>query len=166
MGADFLSAMIAHRQGVTPDYEKAWAYIDSLQVDDLVRLNGDNVEYDFDELDWVEVKEMTCTYSTPALTQENLDEVKRVLKEWIQILCCEDGSNCWDMCGWTVYFTGGMSWGDDPSDAFTTFSRVDNWGTLAIEVFKAAGFDFPPTGPDVFIMNEEPVFSDIRKVSP
>ena len=145
MGADLLLAYVAHRHGVQPSVQKAQEFIKKITADDIkTKMNGDFVE-DFDA-DW----------ENP--TERDVREIQQQLDGWIQevVATLEDSRQVgmFQICGWDIYLTGGLSWGDDPTDVMGTWNKLWDWGDLALEVYKAAGLDFPPAGPDQFVIQE------------
>lgn len=148
MGADLCMAYVFHRQGSEPSHEKAWAEIDRLTSSEVKRLSA-NIEADwmFDDVDF------------DRMNNEDVKVIKDTMKSWIQTLVesldhPRQVSSIF-ICGWVMYMTGGMSWGDDPSDVFSIWTNVGNFGELGEKVYKWAGFDWPPTGPEQFIVQEE-----------
>lgn len=148
MGADLCMAYVFHRQGVTPSWEKAWAEIDRL-TDDEIRTLGVSIEADwmFDDVNF------------DAMTPDDVKEVKDTLKSWIQALV-ESLDHPRQVSsilifGWVMYVSGGMSFGDDPTDVFSIWTNVNNLGDLGVKTYHWAGLDWPPTGPEQYIVQEE-----------
>lgn len=110
MSASFLSvALIAKGNLATPKFEDGLAAAERLGWTD-VRMADFEEEHDYTPAGFV------------ALLQENLEELSSVVTPDDQ---------------WTIYFTGGMSWGDAPSDAFTALD-----GLFEVpEVLRALGFN-------------------------
>ena len=55
--------------------------------------------------------------------------------------------------GWHVYLTGGMTWGDDPSEAFGVWAKLID-GAFGYEILRAAGFEFPGPYAEPYVIQE------------
>ncbi len=122
MGADFLLATLVIDKRRTPDFAAGQAAIERLCCDDVV---------DADELGGEPIDEQGMA-AIRRRVAEALDELECGLVsrevEWIEVR------------GATVYVTGGMSWGDSPTDLFETITRL-----RAVKgVLTAVGFEDEP----------------------
>lgn len=121
MGADLLIRAIALPFDVEPDWHAARKHI--WACDNVESLDPDQY---FDE-------------------GASLDDVQKelidALNELIPVL---DGSgwardiDCLPFCGHWLWITGGMSWGDSPTDTYDFIRQAETCGALS-----AAGFDPP-----------------------
>lgn len=148
MGADLCLQIIAHRQSVTPDHNKACDDIDTFGLQEIQTLLNECEE----AWGWWEDIDVL------SIQPEDIDRVKNDLKNLIEaiVVSLDDRDVCQvGMCGWWVYITGGMTWGDDPTDTFGTWNRIFNMGSTGERIYAAAGFDHPPVGPEQYIVQEE-----------
>lgn len=139
MGADMLLACIGEPprgKGVELNWKAGHGVIQRLTTDELE--SDPELEWRSDE----ETVEGRRQYLHDQLTQlqECLEGHRRDVTSWKAF-------------GWWLHFTGGMSSGDDPTDAFDAFSF---WGSIADsrKIFNAIGLDWPPTEIQPFTIEE------------
>jgi len=151
VGADFISAFVSHRNGVTPSPGKAMACIDGLKKSDLQLI------HDYDD-----------GFANSDTDTEDLNEVQTELRRVVDNIFHALGgreSSYYRLVGWTIYFAGGMSHGDDPSEAFTAFCAAYTYGELGDRVLKAAGFELPPNEHEPYLINEAETPLDLRELT-
>lgn len=148
MSASFMSVYVAHRQHAKIDIEGAQNWVRSLSVEYVQeKLNGEYIEYDFEDfLD-----------DDNTILLEGIKEAKERLCTWIAELWAamtdDPDINLYNICGWSIYFHGCMSFGDT-SETFDLLTKVDTWGDLGMELYLKAGFGFPPSDPEPFLIQE------------
>jgi len=147
MGADLCIQIIAHRQGVKPSWEKACEDIDTFGIKEVeTLLNECEDDWWWEGIDVLDIH------------PEDIDRVKgdlkALMKTIVESLDDRDVAAI-GVLGWWIYFTGGMTWGDDPTENFGHWNRIWNMGSIGDRIYKAAGFDHPPVGPEQYIVQEE-----------
>ena len=124
MGADLLITALVIETGMTPDFDAARAAIETVSSA-KIEVPDEFWDYDPD-------------------TDEGLDAIRHHLRDSLSELetALQESRELasFELHGATVYLTGGMSWGDAPTELFETFSRL--WAVPAVLV--AAGFEVTP----------------------
>ena len=124
MGADLCLEYVTIKKSKKPDWKKGLAKIKALEKV-WVEEAGDG------ELD-------ESVFGYPIAVEDAVDELKSDLanlKEAVKNRLRD--VTCISVGNYLVYATGGMTWGDDPSDSYSSFTRLNATG-----VAKACGFDF------------------------
>lgn len=120
MGADLFIAALVIDQAREPDFAAAKALIERLGRED-VELPDEFYEHDLETAEGIA--------GVRCLTAEALDDLECGLVsrevEWI------------DVRGARVFITGGMSWGDSPTQLFETITRL----RAVRGILAAAGFE-------------------------
>ena len=141
MGADMLLTYLAHRADRRPNFDAGRDLVDRLTPADL------------DGHDWSEF----LTWHDDLVGfdgRPRIDDLQRIYREAIdaleQALSSSREVSARLICGWWLYFTGGMSWGDSPTDAYEAITWWDEYnegGPFAPRILAAIGFENPPTLP-------------------
>jgi hypothetical protein len=131
VGNDLLIATLAIETGKTPDFDAARTRVRGMGDDDLAAaLENHRGDYELDD-------------------DGNLDRAKAIK----ELLAVVDGVSEATMTehrhlyetpyivpGWTVWITGGDSWGDSPSEEFDLFNTFLGAGYPGETLAQAAGF--------------------------
>jgi hypothetical protein len=124
MGADLLIAALVIDAGREPDFAAARAALDLLHQEQ-VEIPDQFSDHDpGTEAGLEAISESLC---------DSLAELEEALQESRELASFE-------LRGATVFLTGGMSWGDTPTELFDTFNRL--WAVPS--VLAAAGFEVAP----------------------
>jgi hypothetical protein len=136
MGADMLIACVILKKDAAPDKDAMLKALHKCKLEDLdefwERCTGNSIK---DELEDVE-----RTQSSDLEEEEKKTEIFSKAEYYIKEVC--------DALGWRdvatishkgdyIYVAGGMSYGDEPEGAYTTFDRFT---CLPLKVTKAGGF--------------------------
>jgi hypothetical protein len=124
VGADLLITALVIETGRTPDFETARAAIETVSSSQVEIPDEfwDHDPYTDAGLDAIRSQ-----------LRDSLSELEAALQQSRELAS-------FGLRGATVYLTGGMSWGDSPTELFETFSRL--WAVPAVLV--AAGFEVTP----------------------
>lgn len=125
MGSDLCLEYVTIKKSKKPDWAKGQAFLKAIEK--KFKADPDNFKVDED------------TFGPEADGQEVIDLLKSDFIEFrngIKKLQRRD-LTCITVGPYYVYLTGGMTWGDDPTDLYSSFSRLTAYG-----ITKACGFDF------------------------
>lgn len=131
MGNDLLIATLAIETGKTPDFDAARSRVRGMDDEGLAqaldRLRGDYELDDDGNLDRAKaIEEMLALVD--AVSEATMSEHRH--------LYCTP----YIVPGWTVWVTGGDSWGDSPSEEFDLFATFLDAGFPGETLAQAAGF--------------------------
>lgn len=71
----------------------------------------------------------------PKTIEELTKEFKDTINEVFNSLYCRDVTS-FDFMGYTIFLTGGLSWGDDPTETFNTFERFWEMPELITDIHE------------------------------
>lgn len=124
MGADMLVAVAVLEAGEEPDFDAARRYIDKLSEERLCEAAGEEVVED-----------------VPYVGGRSLPEVRAALHEALAVFeravtgYHREITELWPRNGDVIYLTGGLSWGDAPTELYEQIEKLTYSGVLG-----AAGF--------------------------
>jgi hypothetical protein len=124
MGADLLIAALIIERDRSPDFDAARSAIESVRPDQI-EIPDEFCEHDLETAAGLDA--IRCDL------QASIGRLEAALQDSRELASFE-------LRGATVYLTGGMSWGDSPTELFETFTRL--WAVPA--VLAAAGFEASP----------------------
>lgn len=124
MGADLLITALVIESGRTPDFDASRAAIETVSSSQI-EIPDEFWDHDPDT--------DAGLGAIRGELRDSLGELEAALQQSRELASFE-------LRGVTVYLTGGMSWGDAPTELFETFSRL--WAVPAVLV--AAGFEVTP----------------------
>jgi hypothetical protein len=75
----------------------------------------------------------------PPSHEEAWDAIENTINEVFDEIESEKCAGSYTFYGWTMFFTGGLSWGDDPSEAFKYFC---DFVTLPKSILRAGNIRF------------------------
>lgn len=147
MGADMCLMVIAHPRGKKIDLAKGMRYIDHLTDSDVTNAKDDP---SFEFFDFQALNE------PDALDLEGYKDLLRTLAtEVVESLNRRDVTTL-RIFGWELYVTGGMTWGDDPTETFNLWNQLWQLGLLGEGLYEALGFVDVPMDAEHFVINELP----------
>lgn len=122
MGADMISISLIAEEGAT----LRWDYVEEAIA-----------ELDDDQLGEVSLDLAYAGYDAE-VAEEVKDEARAAFQELAEIIRDEQTRdvNSWTFRGATLWVTGGLSWGDSPTESYDVFERVWRFPS----VLKAIGF--------------------------
>jgi hypothetical protein len=125
MGADFLVAFVSVPKGTDPDWLAGEAYIESLRGKPLGDWDEEYVANYMDELDdECSAEEVAFVKNREANNLlEDLTEIRRVWEGGFR-----RDATILEIGDQTVLLTGGMSWGDSPTDLAEMIWKQDQAG--------------------------------------
>jgi hypothetical protein len=136
MGADMLVSYIYFKQGVD---------LESIKKKMLEKADEPVVLAEM--LGRPEAPQFQVPYTTLQFRQENDEdekpktfeeltkEFKETINETFNSLYYRDVTN-FDFMGYTIYLTGGLSWGDDPTETFSVFDRFWKMPELITDIHE------------------------------
>jgi len=134
MGADLIIATLWIREDAKPDWEKAEAMAKAIRYgeegESFPSVASEGAIYD-------EIQHMPDDEAEARL-QEALADHLKVVRDAVDSYATEDGRRdltATQFAGWLVYVTGGMSWGERPTELAQTFDLLEQ-----LEITDAAGF--------------------------
>jgi hypothetical protein len=125
MGADLCLEYVTIKQSKRPDWAKGLAKIKALEN----KYKKDPESFEIDE----------DTFGPDVDGDDIIDLLKSdfiELKQGVMKLQRRDLTRI-TVGTYYAYITGGMTWGDDPTDGYGSFARLTAYG-----ITKACGFDF------------------------
>jgi hypothetical protein len=132
MGADFCFSFVAIDIGKKPDWEAAEKEIERLKDVHISEWLQDWLHFFDSEAANVKAGEPDMNFRLPAL-----EALKKLLLEFRELW--DDGTRetgYFEYIGKAFLLSGGMSWGDSPTDAYTIINDFMNSGLA-----RKAGFD-------------------------
>jgi len=107
MGADFLISTLTIEEGGQPNWAAGRQQLAAMSDEQLAKL-ADDVMFDSD-LDAGGVRQRIA---------EAIDQVEQAITEGSREM------EIIEVPGWTIYLTGGLSWGYEPTELFAVFGRL------------------------------------------